>query len=221
MSARRVFVLRDAPYARQAFAFLAEHRKAHAQAGRPLAVQVTEHRATRTPGQNARMWAMPGDVSRQVDWHGQRLRAEEWKDVFTAALKRQKVVPGIDGGFVVLGASSREMTVGELSELLELILAFGTEHGLRFRDDPDDPPLDACSGAATRAVEAVRPAVAHVAARRAARADRDRGSGGPSPRRVVQGLPVSVSAKCTSPPGFPPGRPRSLSSASISGAWVR
>ena len=81
---------------------------------------------------NARMWAMLRDVSRQVDWHGQKLHETEWKDVFTAALKRQKVVPGIDGGFVVLGSSTRRMTVAEMGELMELMEAFGAQQGVRF-----------------------------------------------------------------------------------------
>jgi hypothetical protein len=132
MTTQRVFVLRDAPYYRQALAFLAERWQAQARAGRPLAVTVSEHRATRTSGQNARMWAMLHDVARQVDWYGRRLAPEEWKDVFTAALKRQKVVPGLDGGFVVLGASSRELTVAEMSELMVLIGAFGADHDVRF-----------------------------------------------------------------------------------------
>ena len=72
------------------------------------------------------------DVSRQVIWHGQRLSKEEWKDVFTAAMKRQKVVPGIDGGFVVLGSSTRRMTVAEMGELMELMEAFGTQQGVQF-----------------------------------------------------------------------------------------
>jgi hypothetical protein len=72
------------------------------------------------------------DVARQVVWHGQKLADSEWKDVFTAALKRQKVVPGIDGGFVVLGTSTRKMTVAEMGELMTLAEAFGAEQGVRF-----------------------------------------------------------------------------------------
>ena len=78
------------------------------------------------------MWAMLTDVSRQVDWHGQRLTKEEWKDVFTAALKRQKVVPGIDGGFVVLGTSTRRMSIAEMAELMTLMEAFGAQQGVKF-----------------------------------------------------------------------------------------
>lgn len=82
--------------------------------------------------QNAKMWACLTDISRQVIWHGTRLNAEEWKDMFTAALKRTKVVPGLDGGFVVLGQHTSKMNKAEFSELIELILAFGTEHEVKW-----------------------------------------------------------------------------------------
>ena len=82
--------------------------------------------------QNRRMWAMLRDVSRQVVWHGQKLQDSEWKDVFSAALKRQKVVPGIEGGFVVLGTSTSRMTVAEMGEMMELMEAFGAQQGVRF-----------------------------------------------------------------------------------------
>lgn len=77
---------------------------------------------------------MLNDVARQVVWHGQKLSASEWKDVFTSALKRQKVVPGIDGGFVVLGTSTSRMTKDEMGELMELIAAFGAERDVHFQE---------------------------------------------------------------------------------------
>lgn len=87
----------------------------------------------RSLDQNARMWAMLGEVARQVVWHGQKLSPENWKDVFTAALKRQEVVPGLEGGFVVLGTSTRRMSKDEMGQLMELISAFGAEKGVVFR----------------------------------------------------------------------------------------
>jgi hypothetical protein len=74
------------------------------------------------------------DISRQVDWYGNKLSQEEWKSVFSSALKKQKVVPGLDGGFVVCGQSTSKMTKSEFSELLELIAAFGANNGVKFND---------------------------------------------------------------------------------------
>lgn len=87
---------------------------------------------TRSLEQNSRMWAMLTDVASQVVWHGRKLSAEEWKHVFSASLKRQDVVPGLDGGFVVLGQSTSQMTIREMGDLMLLIEAFGAKQGVRF-----------------------------------------------------------------------------------------
>ena len=88
---------------------------------------VTIRPPTRTLEQNALLWALLADVSEQVWWHGEALTPTDWKHVLTAALTEQRTVPGINGGLVVLGKSTSEMTKAELSELIELIYAFGTE----------------------------------------------------------------------------------------------
>lgn len=94
---------------------------------------LSEYKTTRNKEQNACMWATLTDISDHVGWHGQRLTKEEWKDVLSAALKRQKVVPGIDGGFVVIGAHTSKMSVSEMSELIELAIAFGAQQGVKFK----------------------------------------------------------------------------------------
>lgn len=91
---------------------------------------------TRNLEQNALLWSLLGQISKQVNWHGFKLTAEEWKDVFSASLKRQKVVPGLDGGFVVCGQSTSKMSKATFSELLELIFAFGTQQGVEFEERP-------------------------------------------------------------------------------------
>jgi len=99
-------------------------------AGKRIVVEVRE--ATRSLEQNARMWAMLEDVSAQVEWYGRKLTPEEWKHVFSASLKGQDVVPGLYGGFVVLGVSTSRMTIREMGELMTLMEAFGAERGVRF-----------------------------------------------------------------------------------------
>jgi len=99
-------------------------------AGHRMVVEIKPE--TRTLAQNARLWAMLTDVAKQVDWYGRKLSAEEWKHVMTASMTKQDVVPGIDGGFVVLGKSTSKMTKPEMSELQDLIEAFGVQQGVRF-----------------------------------------------------------------------------------------
>ena len=46
--------------------------------------------------------------------------------------KQQKVAPGIDGGFVVLGAHTSKMSVAEMADPITLCSAFGHERGVKF-----------------------------------------------------------------------------------------
>ena len=92
----------------------------------------------RSLNQNRMMWANLEDIAQQVVWYGVKLTKDEWKDVLTAALKKQKVVPGIEGGFVVIGARTSKMTVSEMTELIELSTAFGTQQGVKFRAFVDE-----------------------------------------------------------------------------------
>lgn len=86
----------------------------------------------RSISQNSLMWEILTAIAKQVDWYGQKLAKEEWKDVLTASLKKQKAVPGLDGGFVVLGARTSKMTIQEMGDVIELAYAFGAEQGVKF-----------------------------------------------------------------------------------------
>ena len=89
---------------------------------------------TRNLSQNALLWPLLVALSEQVEWYGKKLTPDEWKDVMTAGLKRNKVVPGIDGGFVVVGASTSNMDKKTFSDLIELIYAFGIGQGVIFME---------------------------------------------------------------------------------------
>jgi len=105
----------------------------------PFGTRVEFKAVKRSVDQNSRMWAMLTDVATQLRWHGQMLRADDWKLVMLDALKRElRVVPNIDGnGFVNLGRSSSDLSKSEMSELIELIAAFGAKHGVVFHDPTD------------------------------------------------------------------------------------
>lgn len=103
--------------------------------GVPLGTTVEFRAPRRSTDQNALMWSLLSQISKQVDWYGQKLSSEDWKDVLTASLRRTRVVPGIDAGtFVPLGMRTSQMTKQEISELLELVYAFGAERGVKFRE---------------------------------------------------------------------------------------
>lgn len=131
MSERITLSLWEPVQAHKALMHAWKHAKAWLMAGHRLVLEVRPER--RSDAQNRRLWSMLKDVSDQVDWHGNKLTDHEWKDVFSASLKKQKAVPGIDGGFVVCGQRTSKMTKAEMCELQELMEAFGTQQGVRFK----------------------------------------------------------------------------------------
>lgn len=98
----------------------------------PDGFSVSISEPTRSLVQNARLWAMLTDVAKQVEWYRRMLSEDDWKNIFTAALKKHEVVPGIDGGFVMLGTSTSKMSIKTMCDMQELIAAFGAERGVKF-----------------------------------------------------------------------------------------
>ncbi len=103
----------------------------------PSGTRVEFKASKRSLPQNDRMWAMLTDVARQVPWHGLVLAPDDWKLIFLDALKREvRAVPNLDGtGFVNIGRSSSDLTKQEMTDLIELIFAFGAKYGVVFADD--------------------------------------------------------------------------------------
>lgn len=121
------------PQAYSAWCLLWADVRHHLENGVELEVEVRKPK--RTLPQNALMWRLLRAVSKQVDWYGERLTEEDWKDIFTASARKQRAVKGIDGGFVVLGARTSEMTTEEMSEVIEIAYAFGATHDVDFAED--------------------------------------------------------------------------------------
>jgi hypothetical protein len=94
---------------------------------------------TRTNEQNALLWSLLQDLSDQVEWPvngvAQKLTKEDWKDLATAALvSEQRVAAGMDGGCVFLGRRTSTLSKRVFSDLVEVIRAFGSRHGVVWTD---------------------------------------------------------------------------------------
>ena len=101
----------------------------------PTGTRVEFKEVKRTLAQNDLLWARLTDIARQVEWYGQKLTPDDWKDMFTASLRKARVTPGIDpGSFVVLGLHTSDLSKQEFGDLLDLIAAFGAERGVSFSD---------------------------------------------------------------------------------------
>jgi NinB protein len=136
MSEKLIFVLRAKPH-------LVRQNIAQALATAPDGYIVTIQPPKRSLEQNAKLWAMLKDIADQVVWHGKKLISEQWKDLFTASLFRQTVVPNLEGdGFIACGTRTSKMSVREMADLIELMYAFGSERGVVWSEPKEDFRLE-------------------------------------------------------------------------------
>lgn len=94
----------------------------------------------RTVSQNSKMWPMLTDIARQVDWphtdaQGNwrigKMTPMSWKSVLTAGFEHQtQMAQGIDGGTVMIGASTSNYGVRRFAEFIEYIYAAGSERSV-------------------------------------------------------------------------------------------
>jgi len=104
-------------------------------AGIPLVVKCSDsNKSRRFIEQNNLMWSLLGQLADKLKWHGIYYSDYAWKDCLTAALKSQTLMPGIDGGLVAIGGRTRDMTIAEMSALIDLIMNFGAREGIVFRE---------------------------------------------------------------------------------------
>jgi hypothetical protein len=94
---------------------------------------------TRTTDQNKKMWPLLEEVAAQTTLNGVQYDAEDWKIIFMSALNKsqkleRKVIFGIYGEPINLGRSTSKLDKELFSELIELILWYGAEHGVVFHD---------------------------------------------------------------------------------------
>ena len=90
---------------------------------------------TRSLAQNNLMWSCLTDLSTQLQWCGKKMTPEGWKDFITAHIEGQDIVPNMDGtGFVTIGRgkSTSQMTIAEMTEVIEQCHAFGTLQGVKW-----------------------------------------------------------------------------------------
>jgi hypothetical protein len=90
----------------------------------------------RTLEQNSRMWAMLTDIATQQEHGGRKYPADDWKAIFLSALGREtRFVPSLYGeSFIPIGQSSSDLSKQEMSDLIELMFAWGTENGVVFNE---------------------------------------------------------------------------------------
>lgn len=92
----------------------------------------------RTLDQNSLLWARLTDFSEQAEWAGKRRTTFEWKDLLTGAVKVAgggiEAVPGLEGGLMLLGLHTSDMSVEEMKDLLDYMESKAAELGVVLTD---------------------------------------------------------------------------------------
>ncbi|MEL6257867.1 MAG: recombination protein NinB [Pseudomonadota bacterium] len=98
----------------------------------PAGTRVEFKKPRRSNEANAMMWVLLTAVAGQLEWHGQKLSSEDWKDYFMHSFRRARWVPDEDGGMVPIGMRTSDLSKEEMGDLIELIQEFGARHGVEF-----------------------------------------------------------------------------------------
>lgn len=102
----------------------------------PAGTRVEFKAPQRSLEQNARFWAMLTDVATQHRINDRRYTTGEWKTMFLTAYAEErgieiKHLPAIHrAGLIPAGRSSSDLSVSEMSELMEWMAAWGAENGI-------------------------------------------------------------------------------------------
>lgn len=98
----------------------------------PVNAVINVKEAKRTLDQNALMWSLLGELSRakpQGRVHG----PDTWKLLVMHACGHTcQFEHGLDGQPFPAGFASSRLTKSQMSDLIEFIYSYGTEHGVRF-----------------------------------------------------------------------------------------
>ena len=103
----------------------------------PVGTVVEFKQKGRSGDQNSIFWSLLTQVTKQRPMHnGVKMSAVLWKAVFLNALGAELVMlPNLDGdGLFPFGHRSSKLTVSEMSNAIELILAWGATNGVTFRE---------------------------------------------------------------------------------------
>lgn len=117
----------------------ARARAAQAVAQAPAGYRVEIKAPKRSTEQNDYMWACLTDIAKQSTLNGKAYTREQWKCIFMKALGHEvEFLPELDGGtFFPTGFHSSDLTKAEMVALIDFIIAWGAQNGVKFHDQKD------------------------------------------------------------------------------------
>lgn len=127
MTQKRIITLANDAVRRNAVAAVVEA---------PQGYRVTIEPPRRNLEQNALLWVLLTAFSDQLVWpvNGAmvKLEPEEWKDLLTAAYRKesQRVAMGLSSGMVMLGMRTSKMSKAEFAEFIEFVQSVAVDRGV-------------------------------------------------------------------------------------------
>lgn len=102
----------------------------------PIGTRVEFKASKRTLPQNDLMWSLLTDIARQKEHCGRRYTPDQWKVLFLHGIGREvQFIPSLDEKtFLPWGQSSSDLSKGEMTDLIEFILSWGAQNGVKFYD---------------------------------------------------------------------------------------
>jgi hypothetical protein len=79
----------------------------------------------RTQEQNDLIHPACRDLARCLVWKGYALDENDWRALVCAAILGEKIVPGLTGGLVALGRSSKDLKKQQATDALTMIFSIG------------------------------------------------------------------------------------------------
>ena len=102
----------------------------------PDGTRVEFKQPKRSLDQNALMWSLLTQVASQKEHCGRKYTPDQWKALFMHACGREiQFLPSLDGStFIPWGNRSSDLSKVEMTDLIEFILSWGAQNGVRFRE---------------------------------------------------------------------------------------
>jgi len=118
--------------------------------GVPMGSRIEFKETKRSIPQNDRFWALLTEIADHMRPLGRDYPPENWKIIFMAAYGHEvKFLPSLDQKtFIPVGHSSSDLSVREMSDLMEFMSAWAAENGIALNDHKS-PDTDADSATAS------------------------------------------------------------------------
>lgn len=119
--------------------------------GVPVGTRIEFKETKRSVPQNDRFYAMLTDIAAEMKKRGRDHDVAQWKTIFLAAFGHEvKFLPSLDQKtFIPLGHSSSDLSVKEMSDLMEWMASWAAENNVPLRDNTNTDDAAAASAAST------------------------------------------------------------------------